>query len=89
MSAKGPAPQKFDGSPLRVAIVHARWNNTIIDPLVQGAKAKLLECGVAEGNIVVQTVPGSFELPAAVQRCVSSPPPLPQSYQPPALTLRY
>lgn len=69
MSAtKGPAPQKYDGSPLRVAIVHARWNESIIGPLVQGAREKLLECGVAEGNIVVQTVPGSFELPAAVQR---------------------
>ena len=69
MSAtKGPAPQKYDGSSLRVAIVHARWNRTIIDPLVQGAKDKLLECGVKEANIVTQTVPGSWELPTAVQR---------------------
>lgn len=69
MSAtKGPAPQKYDGSSLRVAIVHARWNETIIDPLVQGAKEKLLECGVKEANIVTQTVPGSWELPTAVQR---------------------
>ena len=67
-TTKGPAPQKYDGSSLRVAIVHARWNTTIIDPLVQGAKDKLLECGVKEANIVVQTVPGSFELPHAVQR---------------------
>lgn len=69
MSAtKGPAPQKYDGSSLRVAIVHARWNETIINPLVQGAKEKLLECGVKEANIVTQTVPGSWELPTAVQR---------------------
>lgn len=67
-TTKGPAPQKYDGSSLRVAIVHARWNQSIIDPLVQGAKAKLLECGVKETNIVAQTVPGSFELPMAVQR---------------------
>ncbi|KAL2141580.1 hypothetical protein VTI28DRAFT_2182 [Corynascus sepedonium] len=68
MHNKGPAPQLHDGSSLRVGIVHARWNDTIIEPLLAGAKAKLKECGVKESNIVVQTVPGSWELPIAVQR---------------------
>ncbi|KAK4105971.1 Lumazine synthase, partial [Parathielavia hyrcaniae] len=68
MHNKGPAPQLHDGSNLRVGIVHARWNDTIIEPLLEGTKAKLLECGVKESNIVVQTVPGSWELPIAVQR---------------------
>ncbi|KAK3299112.1 6,7-dimethyl-8-ribityllumazine synthase [Chaetomium fimeti] len=68
MHTKGPAPQLHDGSNLRIGIVHARWNDTIIDPLLAGAKAKLEECGVKESNIVVQTVPGSWELPIAVQR---------------------
>ncbi|KAH6854381.1 6,7-dimethyl-8-ribityllumazine synthase [Chaetomium sp. MPI-CAGE-AT-0009] len=68
MHNKGPAPQLHDGSNLRIGIVHARWNDTIIDPLLAGAKAKLEQCGVKESNIVVQTVPGSWELPIAVQR---------------------
>lgn len=68
MHTKGPAPQKHDGSNLRIGIVHARWNDTIIEPLLAGTKAKLLECGVKESNIVVQSVPGSWELPIAVQR---------------------
>ncbi|KAI1338577.1 6,7-dimethyl-8-ribityllumazine synthase [Xylariaceae sp. FL0016] len=68
MAHKGPAPQEHDGSNLRIGIVHARWNEQVIDPLVQGTKAKLLACGVKESNIVVQTVPGSWELPIAVQR---------------------
>ncbi len=70
MSAtKGPgAPQKHDGSALRVAIVHARWNTTIIDALVSGAKKSLTASGVKSENIVVETVPGSYELPLAVQR---------------------
>lgn len=68
MSLKGPTPQQHDGSALRVAIVHARWNSTIIEPLVSGAKAKLLAAGVKEDNIVVQSCPGSWELPIAVQR---------------------
>ncbi|KAK4192620.1 putative 6,7-dimethyl-8-ribityllumazine synthase [Podospora australis] len=68
MHNKGPAPQLHDGSNLRIGIVHARWNDTIIEPLLAGTKAKLLETGVKESNIVVQTVPGSWELPIAVQR---------------------
>lgn len=65
---KGPAPQVHDGSALRVGIVHARWNDTIIQPLLEGTKAKLLASGVKESNIVVESVPGSWELPIAVQR---------------------
>ncbi|KAG9248433.1 6,7-dimethyl-8-ribityllumazine synthase [Calycina marina] len=66
---KGPGEaQQHDGSGLRIAIVHARWNTTIIDPLLAGTKAKLLACGVKEANIVVQTVPGSWELPIACQK---------------------
>ncbi len=76
MSLKGPTPQQHEGSGLRIGIVHARWNSTVIEPLVAGAKAKLLECGVKESNITVQSCPGSWELPIAVQRCVS---PLPFS----------
>jgi 6,7-dimethyl-8-ribityllumazine synthase len=69
MSAKGPgAPQKHDGSNLRVAIVHARWNTHMIDALVAGAKKSLLASGVKEENIVLESVPGSYELPLAVQR---------------------
>ncbi|PTB69912.1 Lumazine synthase [Trichoderma citrinoviride] len=71
-SLKGPAPQHHDGSSLRIGIVHARWNSTIIDPLVAGAKAKLLEAGVKESNIVIQSCPGSWELPIAVQRLFSA-----------------
>lgn len=67
-SIKGPAPQHHDGSSLRIGIVHARWNIAIIEPLVAGAKAKLLEAGVKESNIVVQSCPGAWELPIAVQR---------------------
>ncbi|KAK5651745.1 hypothetical protein OQA88_11707 [Cercophora sp. LCS_1] len=69
---KGPSPVRFDGSGLRIGIVHARWNDAIIDALLAGTKAKLLECGVQESNIVVQSVPGSWELPIAVQRLYSA-----------------
>ncbi|EON96916.1 putative -dimethyl-8-ribityllumazine synthase protein [Phaeoacremonium minimum UCRPA7] len=65
---KGPTPEQHDGSGLRIGIVHARWNESIIDPLLEGTKAKLLACGVPESNIIVESVPGSWELPIGVQR---------------------
>ena len=61
---------KYDGSTLRIAIVHARWNKEVIDSLVAGAVAKLKESGVKDTNIVIQSVPGSFELPLACSKCV-------------------
>jgi 6,7-dimethyl-8-ribityllumazine synthase len=67
-SLKGPTTEQHDGSGLRVAIVHARWNTSVIEPLVRGAKEKLLACGVKEGNIVVQSCPGAYELPITSQR---------------------
>ena len=70
---KGPGEaQIHDGSKLRIAIVHARWNTAIISALVSGARKALLASGVKEENIVVQDVPGSYELPLAVQRMYAS-----------------
>jgi 6,7-dimethyl-8-ribityllumazine synthase len=73
-TVKGLAPssQNYDGSPLRIAIVHTRWNQTIIEPLVTGTVAKLREQGVKESNIVVQSVPGSFELPYACSKVLAA-----------------
>lgn len=67
-SLKGPSAQEHDGSGLRIGIIHARWNTTIIEPLLKGTLDKLKACGVKDNNIVVQSVPGSWELPIAVQR---------------------
>ena len=58
----------LDGSSLRIAIVHARWNKSVIDALLKGAISKLKLVGVKENNIVVQSVPGSYELPMAVSK---------------------
>ncbi|KAG6867821.1 hypothetical protein C0993_010676 [Termitomyces sp. T159_Od127] len=64
------APQ-LDGSDLRVAIVHARWNKTVIDALLAGVIAKLKERGVKESNIVIESVPGSYELPLACSKIIA------------------
>ncbi|KAF8844813.1 Lumazine synthase [Paxillus ammoniavirescens] len=70
-SIKGPSANQYDGSALRIAIVHARWNESVIDALVDGAVSKLRKCGVKDTNIVVQSVPGSFELPLACSKVIS------------------
>ncbi|KAM3415059.1 6,7-dimethyl-8-ribityllumazine synthase [Cercospora zeina] len=66
---KGPGEAKtYDGANLRIGIVHARWNTKIIDALLQGTVKSLKAAGVRQENIVIQTVPGSYELPYAVQK---------------------
>jgi len=69
-----PSNVQYDGSPLRVAIVHARWNTTVIEALVAGVMSKLKERGVKESNIVIESVPGSYELPLACSKSVVVPP---------------
>lgn len=54
----------------------------IIEPLLEGTKKKLLSSGVKESNIVVQSVPGSWELPIACSKCVSLHAHYPQPYIP-------
>ena len=72
-SLKGPgAAQKHDGSNLRIGIVHARWNTTIIEALIGGCMKALKAQGVKEENIIVESVPGAYELPLSVQRFYSA-----------------
>ncbi|WWD21131.1 6,7-dimethyl-8-ribityllumazine synthase [Kwoniella shandongensis] len=67
-----PPPTKYDGSPFRIAIVHARWNDAIIKALLDGTVKKLKEQGVKEENIVIKSVPGSYELPFAAQKLIEA-----------------
>jgi len=54
-----------DGAGLRIAIVAALWNESIVRRLVDGALATLRARGVGDDAIRVAWVPGSFELPTA------------------------
>lgn len=68
-----PAPESFpDASSLRIGIVHARWNKECIDALVNGCVGSLKKAGVHEENIVIESVPGSWELPIATGRFISA-----------------
>ncbi|MEA2435043.1 MAG: 6,7-dimethyl-8-ribityllumazine synthase [Actinomycetota bacterium] len=62
----------FDGKRVRVAIVAARFNETISKRLVEGALDGFIRHGVAESDISVVWVPGAFEIPLAAQRIARS-----------------
>jgi 6,7-dimethyl-8-ribityllumazine synthase len=57
-----------DLSQTRIGIVVSEWNDEITNALFQGAMETLLKEGVKQENIVVKTVPGSFELTIGAQR---------------------
>ena len=56
----------------RFAIVSARFNEFIVDRLVDGAINTLIRNGVAADNIVAVRAPGAFELSLLCQRLAAS-----------------
>ncbi len=56
-----------NGADLKVGIVVSEWNENITGNLLKGAKEALLENGVKEDNIIIQYVPGTYELPLGSQ----------------------
>jgi 6,7-dimethyl-8-ribityllumazine synthase len=56
----------------RFALIAARFNSTIVEPLVSGALDALKRHGVAENAIDLVRVPGSFEIPLVAQRLAGS-----------------
>lgn len=72
MSLDTPKPQSINGAALKVAIVAARFNNTLVDALLQQAIDTLRKAGVKQRNIRVERVPGSNEVPSAAQLLAAS-----------------
>ena len=54
----------------RLAIVVARFNDTITSRLLEGAVRTLAEHGIAEERIDVFWTPGAFEIPTVAGRLV-------------------
>ena len=73
MSSANKNLSNFEGSEIptgkgiRIGIVVAEWNIAITGALRDGAIKTLLENGVAEKDIVLKYVPGSFELTMGAQ----------------------
>jgi 6,7-dimethyl-8-ribityllumazine synthase len=59
--------QTSDARGLRIAVLHAAFNQEVVAGLLRGALAALKEMGAAERDIQTIQVPGAFELPLAAR----------------------
>jgi 6,7-dimethyl-8-ribityllumazine synthase len=57
---------------LRVAIIAGRFNDFIVEPLLNGAVSLLEQHGAQRDAIKVLHVPGAFELPLVAQKLAAS-----------------
>jgi len=72
MSEYRPDTTQFNVGDARFAIIAARWNGNITDPLLAAAEQTLADHGVASNAVESFRVPGAFELPLAAQQAAQS-----------------
>ena len=58
---------QFDDANARYTLVVGRFNQFVVDSLVEGAMDALMRHGVFDDNITMVRVPGAYELPLAAQ----------------------
>ncbi|MEM7232422.1 MAG: 6,7-dimethyl-8-ribityllumazine synthase [Planctomycetota bacterium] len=63
---------QLDASGKRFAIVASRFNELIVDPLIQGARGTLLSLGAQDDDLSLFRVPGAFEIAGAAARAIRS-----------------
>lgn len=54
----------------RIAVVAAKWNSFVTDPMLEGAVDALKGKGIPEEQIYTFRCPGSYELPLACKMCI-------------------
>lgn len=62
---RAEVPEDLDGIGLRIGLVRSRWNAEIVDRLCAGVERGLLHLGIPFDDIVIESVPGAFEIPMA------------------------
>jgi 6,7-dimethyl-8-ribityllumazine synthase len=67
MSLDTPVPTPIDGSRFSLGVVAARFNGELVDGLLRELKATVERNGVPADHIEIVRVPGSHEIPVAVQ----------------------
>jgi 6,7-dimethyl-8-ribityllumazine synthase len=60
------------GNDLNIAIVASRFNQFIVDQLIEGATDALKRHGIDENSLLLVWVPGAFELPLLADQLASS-----------------
>lgn len=61
---------KANGTAKSFVIVAARWNELVVSRLIEGAHATLSRQGVATEDQTLIRVPGSYEIPLAVEEII-------------------
>jgi 6,7-dimethyl-8-ribityllumazine synthase len=62
----------FEARGRRFAVVASRFNDVVVQKLVDGAVSCLRKHGIGEDDLDLVWVPGAFELPIAAKRLASS-----------------
>jgi len=57
----------------KFAIVVTRWNEFVVESLLEGAIGCLKRHGVSEDDLTIIRVPGAFELPITVKKLAANP----------------
>lgn len=65
-----PIFQQINGSSLKIGVVMSRWNAGITDSLKEACLSALRDGGVPAEQVVLQDVPGAFELPVMVRQLI-------------------
>ncbi|MGL4721937.1 MAG: 6,7-dimethyl-8-ribityllumazine synthase [Desulfovibrionaceae bacterium] len=55
----------------KIAIVASRFNDFIVNKLIEGARDTLIRHGIAESSLTLYKVPGAFEIPLLCQKIAS------------------
>lgn len=63
---------KLDGGGKRFAIVASRWNDFIVDKLLNGALQTLKRSGVADDSVEIFRCPGALEIPGLVKHVIDT-----------------
>jgi 6,7-dimethyl-8-ribityllumazine synthase len=63
---------QLDASGLRIGIVAARFNDAVVDRLVDAATDTLIRHGAQPADVHVAWVPGAFDIPVVAQRMAAS-----------------
>lgn len=72
MSLHAPKPSDIDGQGLRFGVVAARFNEALVNGLLDRALERLDTAGVRSRDLLVLRVPGSHEVPWAAHELAAS-----------------
>jgi 6,7-dimethyl-8-ribityllumazine synthase len=72
MTGSSGNTRRFDASKRRIVLVAARFNTVLVDQLIDGATQAWRDHGGDPARLVIERVPGAFELPLTAKMFAAS-----------------